>query len=538
MKVLFYNWVDNLDPENRGGGVALYQRNLMESLSKHSDIQDNYLSSGVSYNLFRQRPHWCKIKHKSVRNDGNRFEIVNSGVLAPSFFSFGSQSQVSHPPTEEAFFDFLEKTGPYDVIHFNNLEGLPVEVLRLKDRWPDTKVVFSVHNYYPICPQVNLWKRESVNCASFDKGQECRDCVLQKPDERTVRLAGAVAYNLKRIGWGPNTVIFKRGFRFFTRVARRLVRYYAKVRRAELPTDDSSSKVPKSSVFKKLFSSGEASLSPYLARDFVQRRARMLELINDCCDVVLGVSDRVSKIANAYGVSQEKLRTSYIGTKQNGHYETTPPVTNFLDESGNLGLCYLGYMRRDKGYFFLMDALEALPYEITSRIRLSIAAPQVPDGLERLRHIADRFKSVNYADGYNHGDLDEILDGATLGVVPNLWEDNLPQVAIEMHSRRIPLLTSDLGGAKELGSTPELVFEAGNVHAFVHRIHEIMDGKVDLNAYWSSARAPSSMEQHISELFGVYREIGAKTTRVNTMTSRSESAAQSPPATMQSELVQ
>ena len=61
--------------------------------------------------------------------------------------------------------------------------------------------------------------------------------------------------------------------------------------------------------------------------------------------------------------------------------------------------------------------------------------------------------------------IDAIISQMDVGLVPVMWEDNLPQVAIEMHARHVPLLTSDLGGAQELANFPEMVFKAGDVAA-------------------------------------------------------------------------
>jgi len=33
MRVLYYNWVDYLDDEKRGGGVSVYLNNLMAAMS-------------------------------------------------------------------------------------------------------------------------------------------------------------------------------------------------------------------------------------------------------------------------------------------------------------------------------------------------------------------------------------------------------------------------------------------------------------------------------------------------------------------------
>ena len=91
-----------------------------------------------------------------------------------------------------------------------------------------------------------------------------------------------------------------------------------------------------------------------------------------------------------------------------------------------------------------------------------------------------------------------------MGVVPVLWHDNLPQVAIEMHARHIPLLCADMGGARELGNCPEMVFAAGDVEAFGARVAALLDGRIDMAAYWRGARAPVTMAEHVAALAGHY----------------------------------
>ena len=44
MKVLYYNWVDYLDDENRGGGVSQYQRNILKELDGQDGIEAIFLS--------------------------------------------------------------------------------------------------------------------------------------------------------------------------------------------------------------------------------------------------------------------------------------------------------------------------------------------------------------------------------------------------------------------------------------------------------------------------------------------------------------
>jgi glycosyltransferase involved in cell wall biosynthesis len=499
LRILFYNWVDYLDDERRGGGVSVYQRNLMNAFAESTDIDARFLSAGLSYDLVRSAPRWQPIRHGDDAHRDRRFEIVNSGTFAPGHDSFGLSSQLDHPPTMAAFVAFLRATGPYDIVHFNNLEGLPASVLELPLHVPGTRVILSLHNYYPICPQVNLWNRETTLCTDFDDGRACPGCVPPPLNAGILRLAHGTAYHLKRAGIRPGTpefatafgLIFKAGRKTIAlsrrlqnraiRIGRRLRRFVATDKHA--PVADGQN-------------AGQA---------FADRRRRMIELINTHCDRVLCVSDRVAEVAANYGIAGDRLQTAYIGTAHAAKFAETTPRQRFLKHDGTLCLGYLGYMRRDKGFFFLLDALEALPDPIARRLRLLVAARRGDDAtMARLDALAGRLASMTHIDGYSHDTLDGILAEVDLGVIPVLWEDNLPQVAIEMHARHIPLLCSDLGGAKELGNCPALVFPAGNRTEFANRLESVMAGRVLPAAYWASAMAPVSMQQHLAALREIY----------------------------------
>ncbi len=493
MKILFYNWVDYLDDEKRGGGVSVYQRNLIHALDARDDTECLFLSSGISYDLFNNTPRWERVRHGPAEDRDKRYEIVNSGVLSPAHHSFGDMRQVEDDATRDTFFDFLRARGPFDVVHFNNLEGLPASVLSLKEHFPQTRVVLSLHNYYPICPQVNLWYQERENCLDYDDGRKCENCLIHRHDDAVVRRANAVAFRLKKLGVRPGTRLFDRGFGPAMRLTGRLVRLYN--RRFRKNGTGSAPRRHRGPLQKVE--------SPHLK--YARRRATMLAAVNDNCDTVLCVSQRVGEVAARFGIAPALLETSYIGTRHAARFAETRPAASIVRPDGSLTLAYLGYMRRDKGFFFLLDALEALPASMARRINVVIASKLIDQPtMDRISRLSERFASVLFADGYSHDQLDDILAEVDLGVIPVLWEDNLPQVAIEMHARHIPLLTSDLGGAQELGNCPEMVFRAGDSKDFARRLRAVLDGRITSEEYWKNARAPHSMDEHLRELTAVY----------------------------------
>lgn len=491
LRVLYYNWVDYLDAEGRGGGVTLYQRNVMMGLKARDDVEAVFVSAGLSYDLPARAPRWEQVRHGTKTDRAMRYEVVNSGVLAHAHHSFGDPAQISHDATRDVFFDFVDRTGPYDVIHFNNLEGVPADVLAIKERCPQAKVIVALHNYYPMCPQVNLWFAERETCEDFEGGARCVGCLTHQHDARLLRVAYGVSYHLRCAGLEPGTRSYDIAFRAILWTGGRALRGLRWLR-------GQRKGVAKAPVL-------DPDAARRSAAGFAARRAAMMALINAHCDRVLCVSDAVRVLAERYGINPDLTRTSYIGTQAAEMFPRTSPAQDVLQKP-TLTLGYLGYMRRDKGFYFLLDALEALPPEMAARVRIVIAARAVDRAtLARVMRLDDHLAQVIYHDGYTHDDLDTVLGPVDVGVVPVLWHDNLPQVAIEMHARHIPLLTSDMGGAPELGACGDMVFAAGDSADFAARIAGLLEGRVDLAAYWAGAMAPVTMPRHVDDLLEIYR---------------------------------
>ena len=139
----------------------------------------------------------------------------------------------------------------------------------------------------------------------------------------------------------------------------------------------------------------------------------MVELINTHCDKVLCVSNRVGEVAARYGIAPQLITTSYIGTRHAEKFAETMPRPAITRADGTLTLAYLGYMRRDKGFFFLLEALEALPDETAAKVNLMICSRLIDQPtMDRLTALSDRFASLLFADGYAHDQLDELLSEA------------------------------------------------------------------------------------------------------------------------------
>lgn len=477
MKILYYNWVQFDDEEKRGGGVTVYLKNLIGGMKDVTDVY--FLSSGMSYTI-GSRTRIRRTKN-CFGNKCKSFEIVNSPILAPAINAYKTiDTYLNDETLLELLVEFMKKEGPFDVVHFNNIEGLSINVLKVKEFFPQTRIFFSLHNYYPVCPQVNLWQSEKCNCLDNDDARSCCFCVTDYAPIGFVRNCNILAFYLKKWHIKPESFLWRSSFYCLPKIAGFI------------------KKQKRKGVYPglQIIHSDDNRLK-YKA--FIEKN---VEYLNRYTDTILAVSERVKEIAVRRGIAEEKLCVSYIGTKA-AESQIGRCVANIYSEE--LKIAYLGYARRDKGFFFLLKALKDVPKEYAHKIDLLLCVKLDDNRVKKaIQELGNKYHSVLFKNGYNQSEMKELLEGVNLGIVPVMWEDNLPQVAIEIVSLGIPILTSDLGGAKEIGRNESFVFSAGDKEDFVKKLLSIVNEREKLDSFWNKAMPLVTIPEHVSELLDLY----------------------------------
>ena len=461
-KVLIYNWIPFDNPGGIGGGVTIYCRNLIQSLIKNRpDVQVYFLSSGWAYDLSSAKIYTRRIPNMFGERCRS-FEIVNSPVPAAQDMLFYNPSVAfTNDELKDVFDDFIIKNGPFDVIHFNNIEGLSLDIPFLKKDYPNTKFIFSMHNYVPLCMTGFYFRRdEHHNCCPDHTYEDCDKCI-NRNDGRRLRRA-----------------IIDRA-------------------RVNIPNPDTydEDRWALHFGFEKLDQLCDA-------QDMVEFTDRAKDSINKNMDLVLAVSERVKTISLENGINEKLLKTSYIGTKiadfQMGYSSAS-------EDSDYFTIAYLGSLLgyEEKGYPFLLRSLSRLDVEHASKVNL-VLTTTTRDQDNYIREKLKHFHSINIIHGYTHSDIANILKGAHLGVVPVLWEDNLPQIAIEMVACGVPILSSDAGGASELCNDNRFHFKAGNTKDFLNKLLFFLDNRGSVQQFWSSHNGLVTMEKHIEEMIKHY----------------------------------
>jgi len=103
------------------------------------------------------------------------------------------------------------------------------------------------------------------------------------------------------------------------------------------------------------------------------------------------------------------------------------------------------------------------------------------------------------------GEVGAAMDAADVVVVPSLWAENAPLVALEARGRGRPVIASRIGGLPELveDGVDGRLFPAGDVGALA----AILDDAVGVRALAATVRPPRSLEEFADDVLGRYEAV-------------------------------
>ena len=467
-RILFYNWVQFDDKDGTGGGVTVYVRNLIEAIvTFRSDVEIFFLSSGWAYDKGKD---YCYVR-QTKNIFGSRcktYEIVNSPV--PAFQKFvlkNISATFESKALNKCLEDFLENMGQFDIIHFHNIEGLSLDCFEQFFAHA-RKTFYSMHNYIPICPTGFYFNRtENKICVPSHTGAQCTECAKK--------------------------VCIREPFKGIVQRTESSARKF--LLRAKL-CKEYSGNWGENIGLKNL-------VNECKAEDYQLYTQKTKDVIMQM-DKILAVSNKVKDIAVENGIPEEKIIVSYIGTKV-ADLAKKYQGKALIKPDENLHLIFLGaYLANyEKGYPFLIQALKALPENCKKSIELTLTVKDKNKD-EWLKNELGAFSSIRIIHGYTHRTLKRILRNQDLGIVPVMWEDNLPQIAIEMQSYGVPVLSSSYGGASELCQNPLFIYEGGNLDDLKNHIIHFVTNKKDLEQFWLNNKPPVTMQEHLKQLESIY----------------------------------
>lgn len=236
---------------------------------------------------------------------------------------------------------------------------------------------------------------------------------------------------------------------------------------------------------------------PHIPQNITKiRYKKFLELLNNS-DYILPVSNRVEEIYKASGITS-KSRVLHIGNISadvyNDDYE-------YKVEDRPVRIVFLGRLTEYKG------------------ANLFIKIAKEMKGLSNLEfhfcgYAGEYEAQLNYAGVINHGkykqsDLGEILKAYDMGMVLSVWEDNGPQVVMELLNNHVPVIGTKMGGIQDFVTMENgYIFNPYNddeVEGLYNFLRNITTKKVSLLK--NNIKRTTTSVEHYNALMDVYNEI-------------------------------
>lgn len=154
-------------PSNWDGGLPKYSYDLsFQQMKQGNEVSILYpgeynviIKTKVVFDRFIESIKVYKVLNPQL--------VTSSGVNSPcDFYKKCNNKRV--------YYDFLDATKP-DIIHIHSLMGLHKELLEAA-KFYDIKIVFTTHDYFGICPKVNLLDYKNEICKDYKNGEKCCIC--------------------------------------------------------------------------------------------------------------------------------------------------------------------------------------------------------------------------------------------------------------------------------------------------------------------------------------------------------------------------
>jgi glycosyltransferase involved in cell wall biosynthesis len=414
--------------------------------------------------------------HRKVQEGVRLFSLVNS---PNNFLSLGfPKEECREAKTEALFQDFLAEVNP-DLVHFHSLLGLSASILEVSKSRGVSNVV-SLHNYWFICPRLDLLKPPSYTlCSGPSRGWNCSVCA-PRPGRWEVRKAKAKGMFKNLIKRRPT----------LKRCLQRTILGLNRLRSSFSAFDKNRADSP---------ASGRPD--PELARDYLFRENCLRSLLSEKADLIVAVSSSVKEIFVNHGIPEEKIIVLHSGIESLDRLQRFARCqTDSLHSPLTFG--FFGPVLPYKGVHILVEAFNLLS---PGSARLVVYGTGDSSYIRKLMRKANG--NVEFGGAFR--DLTDILPEFDVAVIPPIWNDNAPLVVLESLASEKPIIGAEIGGIPDFvkDGINGFLFKPGDPFDLAEKMKEVIESPQLIHLFKENIEPPKSMRQHAGEVSDIYQNL-------------------------------
>lgn len=397
MKILHYSLGI---PPYRSGGLTKYSVDLMveQSLGGH---EVSLLYPGQMDLVKKQ-----SIKFEKEFQNISVYELKNplpipllGGIKNPELFV----KKVNSKHVYDSFLDLLQP----DIIHVHTLMGIHYEFFQAaKNKRIPT--IFTTHDYFGICPKVNLIDSSGDICKNFENGSKCVSCNVKAYSTPMIYFMQSHFYKTLK----DNT--------FMKKIRKQ------KRKNVEKITLNNENLYQHSELANNLSSNKYVDLRKYYIKilNTFNHIHFNSEIAKSEYEKYISSPGRITSITHRDIVDNRVLK-KYDGKKP-------------------LQIGFLGPLDGYKGFPLLQSSL----LEILSRGENNWHLHVYGD--DRVVDLEEKETYISFHGRYNHRELKDIFSKIDVLIIPSIWKETFGFIGLEAISHGVPTIVSSYVGFKDI----------------------------------------------------------------------------------------
>jgi len=390
-------------PPFRTGGLTKYSVDLML----------NQVASGNKVSLLYPG-HYSP--DKKLRISENKsfegikvYEILNP-ISIPLLSGIPSPETYLKDVDIDVYINFL-KAAKVKILHIHTLMGLDKELIAAAKEL-NIKTIFTSHDYFGICPKVNLIDLQGNICKEYNNGENCITCNRNGYSNFLVHFMQSRTYRYLK-----NSVIIKK----------------LRAHKQKLIIKKNHSLTKLEQIDEKKNNNNNSS-----ACEYVKLRKNYIDIINSL-DFIHYNSSVAKETYEKYidNVNSKVLNISHSNIKDNR-------IKKISDIKNPLKITYIGSIEKYKGLYFLLDVLRKLFKNDIKQWDLNIYGKNVNINIDEF------MGKVNIKGTYVYSELELLFKNTDVLIVPSIWYETFGYIALEAFSYGVPVIITDLVGFKDM----------------------------------------------------------------------------------------
>ncbi|MBU3179833.1 glycosyltransferase [Clostridium psychrophilum] len=372
----------------------------------------NQIKNGDEVSLLYPGSFLLNAKLRLIKNKPYKgisvYEILNP-ISIPLLSGIPNPEDFLKNVDVNIYIDFLTQLG-VEVIHIHTLMGLNKELIEAAKKL-NIKTLFTSHDYFGICPKVNLINLQGSICKNYDNGKNCIACNENGYSNSLVFLMQSKLYRYLK-----NSSIIKKLRSYKHKLVRN--KNHA-LSNAKVIEDKKNESAPSASAYVNLRKYYVDILNNI---DFIHYNSSVAKLTYEKY-----IDNENSRVLN---ITHSNIKDNRIQKKSNSNEP--------------LKITYIGSIEKYKGLYFLLDVLEKLLINNINGWKLNIYGKNVNINTEEF------LGKVNIKGTYDYSQLEDIFKNTDLLIVPSIWYETFGYIALEAFSYGVPVIITNLVGFKDM----------------------------------------------------------------------------------------